>query len=184
MFSKAGILTPSLILSFVLLAIFPFIARSLLAALQRSKALVGFKRPKKFDTNLLVIGAGSAGLVSAYIAATVKAKVMLVEKAAMGGDCLNTGCVPSKALIRAAKSVKDIERASRFGIEVGVPVVDFAKVMGRVKDVIGEIAPHDSVERFTGLGVDCVEGNARILSPWEVEVDGRSASGGGRGPCG
>ena len=175
-FSTAGILTPSLLLSFVLLAIFPFIARSLLAALQRRKALVGFKRPKKFDTNLLVIGAGSAGLVSAYIAATVKAKVMLVEKSAMGGDCLNTGCVPSKALIRAAKSVKDIERASRFGIEVGVPVVDFAKVMGRVKDVIGEIAPHDSVERFTGLGVDCVEGNARILSPWEVEVDGRIVS--------
>ena len=175
-FSTAGILTPSLLLSFVLLAIFPLIARSLLAALQRRKALVGFKRPKKFDTNLLVIGAGSAGLVSAYIAATVKAKVMLVEKAAMGGDCLNTGCVPSKALIRAAKSVKDIERASRFGIEVGVPVVDFAKVMGRVKDVIGEIAPHDSVERFTGLGVDCVEGNARILSPWEVEVDGRIVS--------
>mgnify|MGYP000008524438 FL=1 len=172
-FSTAGILTPSLLLSFVLLAIFPFIARSLLAALQRRKALAGFKRPKKFDTNLLVIGAGSAGLVSAYIAATVRAKVMLVEKVAMGGDCLNTGCVPSKALIRAAKSVKDIERASRFGIEAGVPVVDFAKVMGRVQDVIGEIAPHDSVARFTGLGVDCVEGNARILSPWEVEIDGR-----------
>jgi pyruvate/2-oxoglutarate dehydrogenase complex dihydrolipoamide dehydrogenase (E3) component/uncharacterized membrane protein YdjX (TVP38/TMEM64 family) len=174
--STAGILTPKVLLSFALLAAFPFIARYFLAGLQQRKALAGFKRPKTFDANLLVIGAGSAGLVSAYIAATVGAKVMLVEKASMGGDCLNTGCVPSKALIRAAKSVRDIEKANNFGIEVGVPEVDFATVMARVQDVISEIEPHDSVERFTRLGVDCVAGQARIISPWQVEIDGRKVS--------
>lgn len=174
--SAAGILTPKVLLSFALLAVFPFIARYFLAGLQQRKALAGFKRPKTFDANLLVIGAGSAGLVSAYIAATVRAKVMLVEKASMGGDCLNTGCVPSKALIRAAKSVRDIEKANNFGIKVGVPEVDFAAVMGRVKDVISEIEPHDSEERFTRLGVDCVAGQAQIISPWQVAVDGRQVS--------
>ncbi len=174
--STAGILTPKVLLSFALLAVFPFIARYFLADLQHRKALTGFKRPKTFDANLLVIGAGSAGLVSAYIAATVRAKVMLVEKASMGGDCLNTGCVPSKALIRAAKSVRDIEKANNFGINVGVPEVDFAAVMARVQDVISEIEPHDSVERFTRLGVDCVAGQARIISPWQVEIDGRQVS--------
>ncbi|MDG2502578.1 MAG: FAD-dependent oxidoreductase [Porticoccaceae bacterium] len=174
--STTGILTPKVLLSFALLAVFPFIARYFLAGLQRRKALAGFKRPKKFDANLLVIGAGSAGLVSAYIAATVRAKVMLVEQARMGGDCLNTGCVPSKALIRAARSVRDIEKAKTFGIKVGVPEVDFAAVMGRVQDAITEIEPHDSVERFTRLGVDCVAGQARIISPWEVEIEGRRLS--------
>ncbi|MDG1164757.1 MAG: FAD-dependent oxidoreductase [Porticoccaceae bacterium] len=175
-FSTAGILTPQLVFSFVLLAIFPFIARQLLGLAKRRKGLRGFKRPKKFDANLLVVGAGSAGLVSAYIAATVKAKVMLIEKAQMGGDCLNTGCVPSKALIRAAKSVVEIERANQFGINAGSPKVDFAKVMGRVQEVIKEIEPHDSVERFTNLGVHCVAGEARFISPWQVEVDGRTLS--------
>ena len=174
--SAAGILTPKVLLSFALLAVFPFIARYFLAGLQQRKALTGFKRPKTFNANLLVIGAGSAGLVSAYIAATVRAKVMLVEKASMGGDCLNTGCVPSKALIRAAKSVRDIEKANNFGIKVGVPEVDFAAVMGRVKDVISEIEPHDSEERFTHLGVDCVAGQAQIISPWQVAIDGRQVS--------
>jgi len=174
--SAAGILTPKVLLSFALLAVFPFIARYVLAGLQQRRALTGFKRPKTFNANLLVIGAGSAGLVSAYIAATVRAKVMLVEKASMGGDCLNTGCVPSKALIRAAKSVRDIEKANNFGIKVGVPEVDFAAVMGRVKDVISEIEPHDSEERFTHLGVDCVAGQAQIISPWQVAIDGRQVS--------
>lgn len=174
--STAGILTPKVLLSFALLAVFPFIARYFLAGLQQRKALTGFKRPKTFNANLLVIGAGSAGLVSAYIAATVRAKVILIEKASMGGDCLNTGCVPSKALIRAAKSVRDIEKANNFGIKVGVPEVDFGAVMARVQDVISEIEPHDSVERFTRLGVDCVAGQARIISPWQVEIDGRQVS--------
>tara|TARA_B110000305_G_scaffold228694_1_gene278789 strand:+ start:5906 stop:8032 length:2127 start_codon:yes stop_codon:yes gene_type:complete len=175
-FSTAGILTPQLILSFVLLGMLPFIARQLLSLVKRRKGLAGYRRPKKFDTNLLVIGAGSAGLVSAYIAATVKAKVMLVEKSQMGGDCLNTGCVPSKALIRAAKSVVDIEQAKRFGIEVGAPKVDFARVMGRVQDVIKEIEPHDSIERFTALGVDCVTGEAKLVSPWQAMINGSLVS--------
>tara|TARA_B110000046_G_scaffold186044_1_gene231825 strand:- start:39136 stop:41262 length:2127 start_codon:yes stop_codon:yes gene_type:complete len=174
--STEGILTPNLLFSFVLLATFPFVARFFLAYLQRRKALAGFKRPSKFDANLLVIGAGSAGLVSAYIAATVKAKVILVEKSNMGGDCLNTGCVPSKALIRAANSVKDIQRAGTFGVEAEKPVVNFAKVMSRVHDVIKKIEPHDSVERFTDLGVNCVLGEARLVSPWQVEIDGRVVS--------
>lgn len=172
-FSAAGIFTPQLIFSFVLLALFPFVVRYLLAWAQRRKGLQGFKRPKKVDANLLVIGAGSAGLVSAYIAATVKAKVILVEKDKMGGDCLNTGCVPSKALIRAAKSVKDIETAGQFGIQVDRLNVDFAQVMRRIQQVVREIEPHDSVERFTQLGVDCIQGNAKLVSPWQVDVDGR-----------
>ncbi len=175
-FSAAGILTPQLILSFALLALFPWLARQALELVKRRQALAGYRRPKRFDANLLVIGAGSAGLVSAYIAATVKAKVMLIEKAQMGGDCLNTGCVPSKALIRAAKSVVDIERAGQFGVDGGAPKVDFAAVMGRVHQVIKQIEPHDSVERFTNLGVDCLAGEARFVSPWQVEVNGRLLS--------
>ena len=175
-FSAAGILTPQLIASFALLAVFPWLARQFVAMVRRRKALTGYTRPKRFDANLLVIGAGSAGLVSAYIAATVKAKVMLVEKTKMGGDCLNTGCVPSKALIRAAKSVVDIQRANQFGVSGGSASVDFAAVMARVQQVIKEIEPHDSVERFTDLGVDCIAGEARFISPWEVEVDGRTIS--------
>lgn len=173
-FSTAGILTPTLLFSFVLLASFPFIAKAVMAAIQRRKVYQPFPKPKSFDTNLVVIGAGSAGLVSAYIASAVKAKVALVEKHQMGGDCLNTGCVPSKALIRAAKTVKEISRAKQLGIDVGEPTVDFPRVMARVKQVIKEIEPHDSIERYTELGVDCLQGEAKILSPWEVEVNGQS----------
>jgi pyruvate/2-oxoglutarate dehydrogenase complex dihydrolipoamide dehydrogenase (E3) component/uncharacterized membrane protein YdjX (TVP38/TMEM64 family) len=175
-FSAAGILTPQLVLSFALLALFPWLARQLLTAVKQKQALSGYRRPRRFDANLIVVGAGSAGLVSAYIAATVKAKVILVEKAEMGGDCLNTGCVPSKALIRAAKAVVDAERAAQFGVQAGTPRVDFTAVMARVHQVIKEIQPHDSVERFTDLGVDCIAGEAKFVSPWEVEVDGRLIS--------
>ena len=175
-FSAAGILTPAVISSFVLLALFPFIARAIMRKLEQRKLYRGYQKPKKFDTNLIVIGAGSAGLVSAYIGATLKAKVTLIEKAQMGGDCLNTGCVPSKALIRAAKSMAEIKKASQLGINVAAPEVDFPKVMGRVQEVIKTIEPHDSVERYTGLGVDCVSGHAKLISPWVVEVDGRQIS--------
>jgi len=175
-FSAAGILAPGVIFSFVLLAIFPFIARSTMRSLEQRKRYRGYKKPNKFDTNLVVIGAGSGGLVSAYIAATLKAKVTLIEKDQMGGDCLNTGCVPSKALIRAAKAMAEIKKASQLGINVAAPEVDFSKVMGRVQEVIKTIEPHDSVERYTGLGVDCVSGHARLISPWVVEVDGRQIS--------
>jgi pyruvate/2-oxoglutarate dehydrogenase complex dihydrolipoamide dehydrogenase (E3) component len=129
-------------------------------------------RPKRFDRNLIVIGAGSAGLVSAYIAAMVKAKVTLVEAHEMGGDCLNTGCVPSKALIKSAKVAHQIADAKRFGIDTGDIAVDFPAVMRRVRDVITAIEPHDSVERFSGLGVDCVKGYARFVDPWTVDIDG------------
>jgi len=129
-------------------------------------------KPKRFDRNLIVIGAGSAGLVSAYIAAMVKAKVTLIEAHEMGGDCLNTGCVPSKALIKSAKVAHQIADAARFGVNAPPATVDFPAVMRRVRDVITAIEPHDSVERFTGLGVDCVKGYARFVDPWTVEIDG------------
>ena len=130
-------------------------------------------KPKRFDRNLIVIGAGSAGLVSAYIAAMVKAKVTLVEAHEMGGDCLNTGCVPSKALIKSAKVAHQIADSKRFGIHTPDAVVDFPAVMRRVRDVIKAIEPHDSVERFTGLGVECIKGYARFVDPWTVDIDGK-----------
>jgi len=133
-------------------------------------------RPKKFDRNLIVIGAGSAGLVSALIAAAVNAKVTLIEKHKMGGDCLNTGCVPSKALIKSAKVASLIKRSNEFGINVPESNVDFAAVMERVQSVISKIEPHDSVERFENLGVECIQGQAKIKSPWTVEVNGKILS--------
>ncbi|MGS2724763.1 FAD-dependent oxidoreductase [Porticoccus sp. GXU_MW_L64] len=169
-FSVAGVLTPGLIASFVLLAILPFIARAIVGSVQKAKVYKGYKKPKSFDTNMAVIGGGSAGLVSSYIAAAVKAKVTLIERHKMGGDCLNTGCVPSKALIRSAKIVKEVRNAEHYGVSAGEPKVDFAKVMERVGQVVKDIEPHDSIERYTGLGVDCVTGDAKIISPWEVQV--------------
>ncbi|WP_246162722.1 dihydrolipoyl dehydrogenase family protein [Sphingorhabdus lacus] len=131
-------------------------------------------KPKRFDRNLIVIGAGSAGLVSAYIAAMVQAKVTLIEAHQMGGDCLNTGCVPSKALIKSARVAHLVSEAARFGIKTSAPTVDFQAVMQRIREVIAAIEPHDSVERFTGLGVECVQGYARFIDPWTVEIDGNS----------
>jgi pyruvate/2-oxoglutarate dehydrogenase complex dihydrolipoamide dehydrogenase (E3) component len=131
------------------------------------------RRPKRFDTNLIVIGAGSAGLIAALIAATVKAKVTLIERNKMGGDCLNTGCVPSKTLIRSAKIAHYIKDAERYGLRGVTGTVDFAAVMQRVRDAIATIEPNDSIERYTALGVDCVTGSATIVDPWTVDVDGR-----------
>ena len=167
-----GILSPALLASFALLGIFPLLARRLLDGLQRGRVLRRFRRPRQFDDNLLVIGAGSGGLVAALIAATVRAKVSLVERDKMGGDCLNTGCVPSKALIRSARIADYLRRSAEFGlapVEVGVR---FPEVMRRVQSVIARIEPHDSVQRFTGLGVNCIQGHARLVSPWEVEING------------
>jgi pyruvate/2-oxoglutarate dehydrogenase complex dihydrolipoamide dehydrogenase (E3) component len=132
-----------------------------------------FRRPRRFDTNLVVIGAGSAGLVTAYIAAASQAKVVLVEQHRMGGDCLNTGCVPSKALIRSARAADNIRRAAEFGLRAGPVEADLAAVMRRVRDVIADVEPHDSVARYSALGVDCVQGTARLVSPWEVAVGDR-----------
>ena len=176
--SLAGILSPALLGSFVLLGIFPLIAKRIVAAVQARKVYAKWadQKPARFDRNLVVIGGGSAGLVTSYIAAAVKARVTLIERHKLGGDCLNTGCVPSKALIRSAKFLSHVERANEFGIDAAEARLDFAKVMERVQSVVKAIEPHDSAARYTGLGVDVVEGSARITSPWSVEVthhDGR-----------
>jgi pyruvate/2-oxoglutarate dehydrogenase complex dihydrolipoamide dehydrogenase (E3) component/uncharacterized membrane protein YdjX (TVP38/TMEM64 family) len=161
-----------LIFAFVLLGIFPLIAKRVLDALKARKIYARWadKKPAEFDYNMVVIGAGSAGLVSAYIAAATKAKVALIEKHKMGGDCLNTGCVPSKALIRSAKFLSHVARSKEFGIAEAGARFDFAQVLERVQRVVTAIEPHDSVERYGALGVDCIEGTARIASPWTVEV--------------
>ena len=138
------------------------------------KAYDGWDRPKSFDRDMIVIGAGSGGLVSAYIGAAVKAKVSLIEKGAMGGDCLNTGCVPSKALIRTAKLMHDVAHSGDYGVARAEASLDFARTMERIQGVIAEIEPHDSPERYRGLGVDVIQGAATIVSPWAVEVNGRT----------
>lgn len=171
--SARGILSPALIGSFVLLGVFPLLAKKALDAFRRRQVYARWKhaRPRRFDRNMVVIGAGAAGLVTSYIAAAVKAKVTLVEAHKMGGDCLNYGCMPSKALIRTATLVRQIRHASDYGIGHAQARIDFAQVMARVARVVKEIEPHDSVERYTGLGVEVVRGHARIVDPWTVEVD-------------
>ncbi len=163
-------ISAGLIGAFVLLGLFPLIAKKTLDALKARKVYAGWMRPARFDRNLVVIGGGSAGLVSAYIAAAVKAKVTLVEKHKMGGDCLNTGCVPSKALIKSAKLVATMRHAGDYGLKNAQVDFDFAEVMERVQRVVREVEPHDSVERYTALGVECVTGTAKITSPWSVEI--------------
>ena len=172
--SPSGILSPSLIGAFVLLGLFPFIAKRLVAAWKARRIYARWSRPARFDRNLIVIGAGSAGLVAAYIAAAVRAKVSLIEKDRMGGDCLNTGCVPSKALIKTAKVLSLFQKAESFGVKKIDVEFDFADVMERVQRVVKAIEPHDSVERYSALGVECVRGAAKITSPWTVEVDGKT----------
>ena len=174
--SLDSILTPELIGSFVLLGIFPWIAKGLTSMVKHRRALRGFRKPAQFDSNLLVIGAGSAGLVSAYIAATVKASVTLIEKHKMGGDCLNTGCVPSKAIIRSSRINNYLHHAADYGLKNVTGQVDFSAVMERVHTIINTIEPHDSVERYTELGVNCVQGSARLISPWQVEINGETLS--------
>lgn len=168
--SMRSLFSPGLLLAFTLLGVFPLLARRALAAWNARRRQARWPKPKRFDYNLVVIGAGAAGLVTAYIAAAVKAKVALVEKDRMGGDCLYTGCVPSKALIKSARLMAQIRRADALGLKDAHARVDFAAVMERVRRVVAEIEPHDSVARYQGLGVDCVQGSARIVSPFEVEV--------------
>ena len=163
-------LSLELLVAFTILGIFPLVAKKTLDAIKARRVYARWTRPERFDRNLVVIGAGSAGLVSAYIAAAVKAKVTLIEKHRMGGDCLNTGCVPSKALIRTTRLLAQIRRASEFGIRSATAEFDFADVMERVRRVVRTIEPHDSAERYTALGVECLHGEARITSPWSVEV--------------
>lgn len=168
---QAGWLTALLGLG-ALLALLPLLARQALARLRQRRTLAPWRaqRPHRFDTNLVVIGAGAGGLVSAYIAAAAQAKVTLVEARALGGDCLHYGCVPSKALIQSAKVAHQLRTAVQFGLEPIQPVVDFPAVMARIARVIASIAPHDSVERYTALGVDVLQGHAKIVNPWTVEV--------------
>ncbi len=168
--SPGGLLSPKLWGAFVLLALFPFIARKIVGAVKARRVYREHDKPRNFDYNVVVIGAGSGGLVASLIAAAVKAKVALIEKHQMGGDCLNTGCVPSKALIRSAKMAHYAKRAGDWGFRSADVDFDFADVMDRVHRVIKQIEPHDSVERYTGLGVECVHGEATIESPWQVRV--------------
>ena len=171
--SVAGIVSPGLIVSFALLGLFPLLAKKALDTAKARAVLRRFEKPKRFDTNLVVIGAGSGGLVCALIAAAVKAKVTLIERNRMGGDCLNTGCVPSKSLLRSAKMLNYIARAEEYGFKRATVEFDFADVMERVQRIIATIEPKDSVERYTGLGVDCIRGDAQIVSPYCVRVNGR-----------
>ena len=169
----SDILSVELLFAFTLLGVFPLLAKRILDLVRSRKVYQGFDKPTSFDMDVIVVGAGSGGLVASLIAATVKAKVTLIEKGRMGGDCLNTGCVPSKALIRSAKLAADIRRGVSLGFKTASPVFDFADVMARVQRVIRTIEPHDSVERYESLGVHVVEGHAELLSPWSVRVNGQ-----------
>ncbi|MFZ3084001.1 FAD-dependent oxidoreductase [Rhodoferax ferrireducens] len=168
--SLVGIVSPGLLLSFALLGVFPMLTKKFMSLLQGRRVYAKWQRPKKFDRNLVVIGGGAAGLVTSYIAAAVKAKVTLVEAHKMGGDCLNYGCVPSKALIKSARVANQMRHAENYGLSAAEPQFSFRKVMARVHEVIRTVEPHDSVARYTELGVEVLEGYARIVDPWTVEI--------------
>src|SRR5690606_32394456 len=173
----SGFVAGPMLLPFALLGLFPWAAKWADGFIRRRKAYAGYRRPAMFDRNLIVIGAGSAGLVSTYIAAAVKAKVTIVEAGRMGGDCLNYGCVPSKALIRSAKIAHQMRHADRYGIDPVEPGVSFRRVFARIQDVIAAIEPHDSAERYERLGAEVIKGHARLVDPWTVEI---AAAGGQR----
>ncbi|MBS3743767.1 MAG: VTT domain-containing protein, partial [Wenzhouxiangellaceae bacterium] len=172
--SARDVLSIELIGAFALLGLLPLILRFIVRFLNNRKVYAGHRKPKSFDYNVIVLGAGSAGLVSAYIGATINAKVALIEKHRMGGDCLNTGCVPSKALLRTARLVQEARDSERFGIKSMTAQFSLADVMQRVRDVITRIEPHDSPERYRDMGVDVIEGAGKLVSPWAVEVDGKT----------
>jgi pyruvate/2-oxoglutarate dehydrogenase complex dihydrolipoamide dehydrogenase (E3) component len=173
--SLSGIASPSILASLALLGIFPWIAKAVLRAIAKKRVYAGWKRPKKFDRNVIVIGAGAAGLVTSYIAAAVKAKVTLVEAHKMGGDCLNYGCVPSKALIKTARVAHDMRKAQNYGLTCTAPTLHWPDIMARIHQVVADIAPHDSVERYTDLGVEVLQGYGQLIDPWTVQV--RAADG-------
>ncbi|MGH8596564.1 MAG: FAD-dependent oxidoreductase, partial [Gammaproteobacteria bacterium] len=170
--SLRGILSPTLLGSFVLLGVFPLIAKKLVEWVRRYQVYTPWRRckPARFDRNLVVIGAGSAGLVTSYIGAAVKAKVTLIEADKMGGDCLNTGCVPSKALIKSATILRQVRDAKKYGLAHADVRFDFGEIMGRVARIVRQVEPHDSVARYGELGVEVLEGYARIANPWCVDV--------------
>ncbi|MFN2355802.1 MAG: NAD(P)/FAD-dependent oxidoreductase, partial [Desulfopila sp.] len=168
--SLGGILSAELMISFAILGLFPLIGKKVVDWLKKRRVYAQYTKPRTFDRNLIVIGAGAAGLVSAYIGATVNAKVTLIEAKKMGGDCLNSGCVPSKALIKSAKQAHRIRHGDNYGLEATTPRFSFAKVMARVYQTIAAVEPHDSVERYTGLGVEVLHGHARFVDPWTVDI--------------
>jgi len=170
--SLKDVASPGLLISFAALGLFPLVAKKAITMFQNKKVYAKWasQKPKRFDRNLIVIGAGAAGLVTSYIAAAVKAKVTLVEAEKMGGDCLNYGCVPSKALIKSAKLATQMRHGEHYGLEATQPTFSFKKVMARVHEVIRTVAPHDSIERYTDLGVEVLQGYARIVNPWTVEI--------------
>ena len=168
--SFGDIASPGLLASFAMLGLLPWLGKALVAMLRRRRIYAGWRRPRRFDRNLIVIGGGAAGLVSAYIAATVRAGVTLVEAGKLGGDCLNTGCVPSKALIRSARLAHHFREAGRWGLAPVDPDIRLPAVMARVNAVIRAIEPHDSAERYRALGVEVIEGHARLIDPWTVEI--------------
>ncbi|MBL4584528.1 MAG: FAD-dependent oxidoreductase [Pseudomonadales bacterium] len=168
--SLSGILSPELLLSFVLLGLFPLIANKIISIIKSRRVYARWNKPKKFDRNMIVIGGGAGGLVASYIGATVKAKVTLIEAHKMGGDCLNYGCVPSKALIRSAKLAHQMRNADKYGLDAAQPTLSFKKVMARIEQIVRDIEPHDSVERYTELGVEVLQGYGRLIDPWTVEI--------------
>lgn len=174
--SLAEIFSPIILASFSLLALFPWFAKGIITISKQRRCYARWKKPARFDRNLIVIGAGAAGLVTAYIAAATRAKVTLVESHKMGGDCLNYGCVPSKALIRTTHFLNEVKKAQSLGISHVSVKCQFQDVMARVQHVIQTIAPHDSIERYTQLGVEVIQGQAHITSPWTVSVNGHTLS--------
>lgn len=174
--SLGDIASPGLLASFAALGLFPWVARGIMNVMKRRRVYKGWQKPRKFDRNLVVIGGGAAGLVSSLVGSTVKAKVTLVEAHKMGGDCLNFGCVPSKALIKSAKIADNMRHAEKYGLNAAEPSFSFKQVMQRVHGAIAAIEPNDSVERYTSLGVDVAEGYARIIDPWTVEVTPHTGS--------
>lgn len=174
--SLKGILSFNLILSFALLGLFPLIAKALISSINKRRVYAKWTKPKTFDRNMIVIGGGAAGLVSSYIAATVRAKVTLIETHKMGGDCLNYGCVPSKAIIKSAKVAHQFRHAENYGLDSKNPTFSFKKVMQRVHDVVAQVEPHDSIERYTNLGVEVKTGYATIIDPWTVEIKAHDGS--------
>ena len=168
--SLSGIVSPAMLASFALLGVLPFVAKKWIQIIKSRRIYSRWQRPAKFDRNLVVIGAGAAGLVTSYIAAAVKAKVTLVEAHKMGGDCLNYGCVPSKALIKSARVAHQMRHADQYGLAPCTPQFSFRHVMARVHAVIAAVAPHDSTERYTELGVEVLQGHAKIVNPWTVEI--------------
>ncbi len=167
----SDVVSPGLIISFSVLALLPWLARWSIERVRIRRLYARWPKPRQFDRNLIVIGAGAAGLVSAYVAAAARAKVTLIENRAMGGDCLNYGCVPSKALIRTASFLQQAKNSATLGIAQTNVEYDFADVMARVQRIVKTVELHDSIERYTQLGVEVVQGKATITSPWAVHVN-------------